>query len=65
MSYPRTSKSWYKYHWAAPPPSNFRIKEETKVEFKIEIMDGFSTEEQRALEIVENLSMPKKKKMAK
>ena len=47
------------------PPSNFKIKEETKVEVKTEIMDGFSTEEQRALEIVENLSMPKKKKMAK
>ena len=28
-------------------------------------MDGFSTEEQRALEIVENLSMPKNKKNGK
>jgi hypothetical protein len=51
------------------PPSNLKIKEEIekeiKVEVKTEILDGFSIEEQSALEIVEDLPMPKKQKLAK
>ena len=51
------------------PPSNLKIKEEIKkeikVEVKTEILDGFSIEEQSALEIVEGLPMPKKQKLAK
>ena len=42
-----------------------KIKEEIKVEVKKEILDGFSIEEQSALEIVETLPMPKKQKLAK
>ena len=51
------------------PPFNLKIKleikEEIKVEVKTEISDGFSIEEQSALEIVEYLPMPKKQKLAK
>ena len=51
------------------PPSNLKImeeiKKEIKVEVKTEISDGFSIEEQSALEIVEDLPMPKKQKLAK
>ena len=51
------------------PPSNLKIKEEIKAEIKdevkTEILDGFSIEEQSALEIVEYLPMPKKQKSAK
>ena len=47
------------------PPSNLKTKKEIKVEVKTEILDGFSIEEQNALEIVEDLPMPKKQKLAK
>ena len=47
------------------PPSNLKIKEEIKAEVKTEILDGFSIEEQSALDIVEDLPMPKKQKLAK
>ena len=39
-----------------------QIKKEIKVEVKTDILDGFSIEEQSALEIVEGLPMPKKQK---
>lgn len=47
------------------PSFNLKTKEEIKVEVKTEISDGFSIEEQSALEIVEDLPMPKKQKLAK
>ena len=39
--------------------SELEIKAEIKNEIKEEISDGFSTEDQRAFEFVQNLPMPK------